>query len=109
MRRASQDSGIPTDFASSYTSAVSALKDSVHELLTNGWEEPCRKRAHRFASAFAQAARDEGWKEVAGILGAIASLLALPLEEVVAIRKELGDKLIELLELLRDQSSAETA
>lgn len=109
MRRFANASGISRDFVFSFPSAAAALENSVQELLSTGWEEPHRKRAHEFAAAFAQAARDAGWKEIAGILGAIASLLALPLREVLAIRDELRSKLIELLELLRHQSSAETA
>ena len=109
MGQASNDSGLSPDFASSFPSAVAALEGSVRDLLSNGWEEPYRKRAHDFTSAFAQAAREAGWKEIAGILGAMTSLLALSPEEVEPVRNELRDKLIELLDLLQDQSSAETA
>jgi hypothetical protein len=110
MGRSAENSGsLPSDFASLFPVAAAALEGAVHELLASGWDEPLRKHAHEMAAAMAAGAKDAGWKETAGVLGAVNSILALPLGEVLSVREELRDKLIELLDLLREDPLAESA
>jgi hypothetical protein len=86
-----------------------ALEESVHALISSGWEERQRKQAYDMAMAIAQGAKASGCKETAGVLDAITSLLAMPLAEVIPLRDELRDKLLELLDLLREDPLAQTA
>jgi hypothetical protein len=110
MRRSAEHSGsLPPEFASLFPAAVLALEEAVHALLASGWDEPLRRHAHEMAAALAAGAKDAGWKETARVLGAIHSLLALPFGEVLSLREELRDKLIELLDLLREDPLAESA
>lgn len=97
------------DFASGFRGAAAALEASVHDLLSTGWNEPERRRAHEIALAHTEGAKAAGWKETGGILQALTSLLALPLGEVIAIREALRTRLLELLELLRNLPASESA
>jgi hypothetical protein len=110
MGRSTQNSdSLPPDFASLFPAAAAALEGAVHALLASGWDEPLRKHAHEMATAMAAGAKDAGWGETSRVLGAIHSLLALPLGEVLSVREELRDKLLELLDLLREDPLAESA
>jgi len=110
MGRSAKKSGsLPPDFASLFPAAALALEGAVHALLASGWDEALRRRAHEMAAAMAAGAKDAGWKETAGVLGAVHSLLELPLGEVLSVREELRDKLIELLDLVREDPLAESA
>jgi hypothetical protein len=108
MRRSKERPDPLSDFASAFPAARAALEESVHDLLSGGWEEPRRKRAQEIASALAQGARKAGWKDTAAVLGAIVELVDLPLGEVLTVRDELRNKLMELLELLGDDPLAQT-
>jgi hypothetical protein len=108
MRRSREGPDPLAEFASAFPAARAALEESVHDLLSGGWEEPRRKRALEIASALAAGARQGGWRDTAAVLGAIVELVDLPIGEVVSVRDELRNKLIELLELLRDDPLAQT-
>jgi hypothetical protein len=97
------------DFDSSFPAATAALEESVHALLSSGWEEGLRRRAYEIASAMSAGAKEAGWKQAAGVLQAMASLLSLPLKEVLSVRDELRNKLLELLEQLREDPLAQRA
>lgn len=97
------------DFASDFARASARLEDAVHDLIASGWDEPKRRQAHELASALAEAAKASGWKELGGILQAVASLLAMPLGDVIAHRAAHREKLLELLALLKDSPASESA
>ena len=109
MGRISPQPGMLPEFSASYPRALGALENAVHELLSSGWEEPRRRHAHEMAAALSDAAKSSGWKETGGVLQALGSLLALPLEEVIGLRSELREKLLELLALLTESRSSESA
>jgi len=104
-----QSDGLLADLAASFPRAWVALEAAVYDLLANGWDEPRRRRAHELAVALSQGARAAGWKETGGVFQAMASLLALPLGDVLSVREPLGEKLLELMELLRDSRASESA
>lgn len=110
MRQASHESGnqLP-DFATSYPAATAALERAVHDLLASSWDEMRRRRAHEMAVALSEGAKMAGWKETGGVLQAMASLLALPLEEVIGIREAMREKLLELLGFMKSSSDVESA
>jgi len=96
-----------SDPDSDFPRAVAALEEAVHDLLAGGWEEARRRRARDLAVALAQATRFAARKEP---LEKLSLLLALTLPEVVPIRRALREKLLDLLESLKDSpSSAESA
>jgi hypothetical protein len=97
------------NFEASFPQALTALEIGVHDLLSTGWEESRRRRAHEMSTALCDAAKISGWKETGGILQAISSLLALPLVEILSVRETVRDKLLELLGLLRGSARSETA
>ena len=108
-RRILKSGSEPPEFAASYPRAVAVLENAVHTLLSNGWEEPRRRQAHEMATALSQGAKAAGWKETGGVLQALGSLLSMPLEEVIPVRSALREKLLELLALLTESRSAESA
>jgi hypothetical protein len=108
-RRAGPTGGGVPDFESSYPGARAALEEAVHALLSSGWDETLRRRAHEIATTLFEATRQAGWKEASSVLQALASLLALPLGDVISVREDLRNKLLELLDLLGDDPLAESA
>ena len=109
MGRPAQGTGLPSDFASDFARASVALEEAVRTLLASDWEEPARRRAHQLATALCDSAKIAGWKEAGGVLQALASLLALPLDEVLSIKPALREKFLELLELLKSVPRSATA
>lgn len=97
------------EFEESFPQGLAALEIAVHDLLSTGWEEPRRRRAHEISTALCDAAKMSGWKETGGILQAISSLLTLSLVETLSVREAIRDKLLELLGLLRGSARSETA
>ena len=97
------------DFLSDFHRASRILEEAVRDLLASDWDEPCRRRAHQLAVALTDAAKASGWKETAGVVQAIASLLALSLGEVIGVRTALRERLLELLDVLKDSPASETA
>jgi hypothetical protein len=94
---------------SDFQRTLTVLEEAVHDLLESGWDEPRRRRAHELAVALADAAKASGWKETGGVVRAIASLLALSLGEVIGVRVALRERLLELLDVLKDSPASETA
>ena len=89
--------------------AVALLEESVHKLLASGWHEPLRRRAHETAVALSHGADAADLKRQAALLRSVASLLALPLSDVLPIRHEVREKLLEMLDALRESPRSETA
>ena len=109
MARASERHADSSDFASNFASAATALELAVRDLLKSGWNEPERRHAHEIAHALMEGAKVACWKETGGVLQALTSLLALPLDEVLSISEALRTRLLELLALLRDMPASESA
>lgn len=102
-----RDPGVPpTDLAATFPRAAAALDAGVRDLIASGWDEPRRRHAHDLATSLAEAATLAGWKDTAVVLRSLASLLALPLGEVLPLRGPLCEKLLELLDLLDDDRAA---
>jgi len=97
------------DFPARLARAVAVLEDATLAALDEGWLEPQRRRAHGIAVAVADACRASGLDETWGVARAIASLLALPLEEVLTLEDALRDKFVELFGLLREKVRAISA
>lgn len=111
MRRSIREasSNPPSDFASDFARASIVLEEAVHDLLSSGWDELKRRRAYQLGAALCDGAKVAGWKETAGILQAISSLLAMPLEEVFSVQSALREKLQELLQVLKASRQSESA
>jgi len=92
-----------------FSKALARLESSVHEVISTGWDEPTRRYACDVSAALRDASKAAGWKETAGILHALTSLLALPLREILSIREAVRDKMLELLELLTISVRTQTA
>lgn len=97
------------DFRSRLVRAVAVLEDATLTALDEGWLEPQRRRAHGIAVAVAEACRDAGLDETWALARAIASLLALPLGEVLSLEEALREKFGELFALLREKARALSA
>jgi hypothetical protein len=96
----------PANLASTFPRAAAALDAAVRDLIASGWDEPRRRHALELAATLAEGASLAGWRETAVVLRALASLLALPLGEVLPLRGPLREKLLELLDLLDDDRAA---
>lgn len=108
-RLTSHSSGELPNCAVSYPKALAALEDAVHALPSSGWEEARRRHAHEIATSLSDGAKASGWKEIDLALQALGSLLSLPVEEAIAVRSELRDKLLKLLSLPSETRSSESA
>lgn len=86
-----------------------ALETAVQDLLSGNWEEGRRRNTFEMAVALRQAARDAGWHETESTLRVVESLLALPAREALAIRQAVGEKMSELLGLLRKVPASRSA
>jgi len=103
---ASRDSELP-GFVQHLPAALSELRRSMEELLGTFWDESYRNRACEQASALAHAAKLQGMVRVFALARALASICFITREEAFPIRKEVAEKLRELLALL-DDACAET-
>ena len=98
-----------SDFASTFPRARKALESAVYDLVLNGWEESRRRRAYDMAVALTRAAKLAGWRDSEGLLRPLCCLLDLSVPQVDSIRQELGNKLMELLTLLKKQPASRSA
>jgi hypothetical protein len=82
--------------------ALAELRRSIDELLETFWDEAPRSRVCEQAAALAQAAKLQGLVRVFALARALASICFITREEAASIRKEVAEKLRELLGLLDD-------
>jgi hypothetical protein len=99
--------GLPEDVASRgferiLPGALAELRRSMDELLGTFWDEAFRSRVCEQAAALAQAAKLQGLVRVFALARALASICLITREEALPIRKEVAEKLYELLGLLED-------
>lgn len=91
-------------FRGQIKTAVRNLERSIQDLLENFWEEPLRRHAHELATSLLEGCKTYGFLELASVIRAIASLVALPLEEVISLESALKEKLTELVSLLKEMA-----
>lgn len=80
------------------------LEAAIRDVIAPFWDERSRKTAQRLARAMSGGCKACGFKESSGILRSMESLLALPIEDALPIRSSLGDRLTELVTMLREQA-----
>jgi len=91
-------------FRSQIKTAVRSLERSIQDLLDNFWEEPLRRHAHELSSTLLEGCKTYGFLELASVIRAITSLVALPMEEVLTLETALKEKLKELVSLLKEMA-----
>jgi hypothetical protein len=84
--------------------SVRNLERAIQDLLENFWEEPLRRHAHEMSSTLLEGCKTYGFLELASVIRAITSLVALPMEEVIALETALREKLAELIGLLKEMA-----
>ena len=99
----------PSKLGLTFAKACLVLECVVLDLLSGGWEEEPRRLAHQMSAALCQAARTAGWWERENALRALGSLLELSSSEIAPIRPSAGEKLLELLSLLKKASAFRSA
>ena len=99
---------LPMDVGT-FSKALFRLECAVQEVISSEWDETRRRVAYEMSTALCEASKVAGWKETAGILQALTSLLALPLEEILSVRETVRDKLLELVEMLTRLVRSESA
>ena len=97
------------DFVAAFPKALLALETSVEELISSGWDEPLRCRAHDMASALSRAAKDARWWETEAALRPLVVLLELSPRAELAIQDDVRGKLHELLSLLKTYPASRSA
>jgi|SRR5436190_22332156 len=97
----SRDTGIP-GFLEFLPAALRVLRRSLEDLLEYFWDERYRNRACEQAYALAHAAKLEGRIRLFTLARAIASICFISQEEAVPIRKEVAEKLRELMAMLEE-------
>jgi hypothetical protein len=80
--------------------ALRALRISVEDLLETFWDDACRRRVSEQATALASASKLQGLVRVFTLARAAASICFITRQEALPIRREIADKLRELLDLL---------
>jgi hypothetical protein len=91
-------------FRGQIKTAVRNLERAIQDLLENFWEEPLRRHAHELSSTLLEGCKIYGFLELASVIRAITSLVALPMEEVLTLENALREKLTELLSLLKEMA-----
>lgn len=91
-------------FRSQIKTAVRSLERSIQDLLDNFWEEPLRRHAHELSNTLLEGCKTYGFLELASVIRAIVSLVALPMEEVLTLETALKEKLTELISLLKEMA-----
>src|SRR5260221_803095 len=91
-------------FRSQIKTAVRSLERSIQDLLDNFWEEPLRRHAQELSNALLEGCKIYGFLELASVIRAISSLVALPMEEVLTLETALKEKLAELIGLLKEMA-----
>ena len=92
-------------FRGQLKSVIRNLERAIDDLLENFWEEPLRRHAHELSSTLLAACKNFGYLELGAVARAITSLLALRLEDVIALEKSLKEKLRELVALLKEMAA----
>lgn len=87
-------------FVQNLPGALVELRRSMRELLNAFWDETYRNRVCEQASALAQAAKLQGMVRVFTLSRALASICFISREDALPIRKEIGEKLRELMGML---------
>jgi hypothetical protein len=82
--------------------ALVELRRSLRELLETFWDETYRRRVCEQASALAAASKLQGMIRIFTLSRALASICFISREDALPIRKEIGEKLRELMGLLDD-------
>lgn len=91
-------------FRGQIKTAVRNLERAVQDLLENFWQEPLRRHAHEVSTSLLEGCKTYGFLELASVIRAIVSLVALPREETVSLEKALTEKLTELIALLKEMA-----
>ena len=89
-----------TGFVQNLPGALGELRRSLRELLDTFWDETYRSRVCEQASALAQAAKLQGLVRIFTLSRALASICFISREDALPIRKEIGEKLRELMGML---------
>ena len=97
----SRAAGIP-GFDEFLPAALRVLRRSLDDLLEFFWDERYRNRACEQAYALAHAAKLEGRIRIFTLSRAIASICFISQDEAVPVRKEVAEKLRELMGLLEE-------
>lgn len=91
-------------FRGQIKTSVHNLERAIQDLLENFWDEPLRRHAHETSTALLEGCKTYGFLELASVIRAITSLVALPMEEVIALEAALKEKLTELIDLLKEMA-----
>lgn len=83
---------------------VQALEAAVRDTLSQFWDEPTRKRAHALAHSMSDGCKVCGFKESSGLLRSLESLLALSVEDTHGIQRSVGERMLDILTLLKEQA-----
>jgi len=80
------------------------LETAVRDVLIHFWEDSYRKRALDLTQSLAGGCKVCGFKESSGLIRSLESLLALTGSEVRGIQRSVGERVLDLLTLLREQA-----
>jgi len=92
-------------FRSQLKSVIRNLERAIDDLMEHFWEEPLRRHAYDLAEALLAGCKTYGYLELGSVARAIASLLSLRMEDVLALEIPLKDKFRELVALLREMAA----
>src|SRR5262249_39626442 len=92
------------DAVLNFPRCLQVLETAVRDVLIHFWEDSYRREALGQARALAGGCKVCGFRESSGLVRSLESLLSLTLAEVSGIQRSVGERLLDVLVLLREQA-----
>jgi hypothetical protein len=104
LRPPSESAFPAADALTSFPRCIDVLEVAVRDVLIHFWEEPFRRKAHEIVQSLSKGCDRCGFKESSGLLKSLEALLALSVEDIHQIRKSVGERILDVIALLKEQA-----
>jgi len=94
-----------TDVLGGIPRCVLVLESAVRRVLTDFWDDSSRRKALDLVRTITPGCRSCGFRESSGILRSMTTLLSLSQAATVGIQLSIAERLLELIDLLKGQST----
>src|SRR5262245_11072290 len=105
LLRPPSESLFPTaDALLTFPRCLQVLETAVRDVLIHFWEDSYRRRALSAAQSLAAGCKVCGFRESSGLVRSLESLLTLTVDDVQGIQRSVGERMLDVLALLREQA-----
>ncbi len=106
LLRPPSESLFPTaDALLNFPRCLQVLETAVRDVLIHFWDESYRRQALSAAQSLAGGCKVCGFRESSGLVRSLESLLTLTVADVQGIQRNVGERMLDVLELLREQAA----